>query len=71
MDLALVCHISTIKSRVPFMCIQDGFRTSHEIDKVHVIKYEDIKKVFPFEDVEKNVRPNTVNPHKPVMRGTG
>lgn len=45
------------------MCIQDGFRTSHEIDKVNVIKYDDIKKVFPFDLIEKNVRPSTVNPH--------
>lgn len=34
MDLGLVCHLSTVQSRVPFMCIQDGFRTSHEISNV-------------------------------------
>lgn len=71
MDLSLVCHIATVRSKIPFMCIQDGFRTSHEIDKVHVIKYEDIQKIFPFDLVEKNVRPSSVNPHNPIMRGTG
>ena len=42
MDLALVSHLSTIKTRVPFVHFFDGFRTSHEIQKVEVIDYEDM-----------------------------
>ena len=42
MDLALVSHLSTIESSVPFLHFLDGFRTSHEIQKVEMIEYEDI-----------------------------
>ena len=51
MDLALVSHIATIKSRIPFANIHDGFRTSHEADKVIPISYSDIGKIFPYADV--------------------
>ena len=43
MDLALVAHLSTLKARVPFLHFFDGFRTSHEVQKIEAIDYEDIE----------------------------
>ena len=45
MDLALVAHLSTLKAKVPFLHFFDGFRTSHEIDKIDGIEYEEMKKL--------------------------
>ncbi|HOL18199.1 MAG TPA: pyruvate:ferredoxin (flavodoxin) oxidoreductase, partial [Bacillota bacterium] len=45
MDLGLAAHLSTLKARVPFIHFFDGFRTSHEVQKIELIDYEDIKKV--------------------------
>ena len=49
MDLGLVAHLAAIKSRVPFLHFFDGFRTSHEIQKIEVIDYEDIAKLVDYE----------------------
>lgn len=68
MDLGLCCHLSTVQARVPFMCIQDGFRTSHEISKVQPIKYEDIAKIWPHDAVKKNLKEYTASPHNPISR---
>ena len=52
MDLALVAHLSAIESSVPMLHFFDGFRTSHEIQKIEMIDYEDIRKIVPWDKVE-------------------
>lgn len=69
MDLAGVAHLSAIKSRVPFLHFFDGFRSSHEIQKIEVIGYEDFKKLLD-EDALKQFRERALNPEHPVTRGT-
>ena len=69
MDLGGVAHLSAIKSRVPFVHFFDGFRSSHEIQKIEVIDYEDIKKLLDYEAV-KQFRNRALNPEHPVTRGT-
>lgn len=69
MDLASVAHLSAIKGRVPFLHFFDGFRTSHEIQKIEVIDYEDLKKLLDMDALRK-FRENALNPEHPVTRGT-
>ena len=69
MDLAGVAHLCAIKSRVPFLHFFDGFRSSHEIQKIEVIDYEDFKKLLD-EDALKQFRQRALNPEHPVTRGT-
>lgn len=69
MDLALVAHLSTLKTRVPFLHFFDGFRTSHEIQKIELIDYEDIKKIVDWESI-KAFRERALDPEKPHQRGT-
>ena len=69
MDLASVAHLSAIKGRVPFLHFFDGFRTSHEIQKIEVIDYEDLKKLLD-KDALRKFRENALNPEHPVTRGT-
>ncbi|MDF2656442.1 MAG: pyruvate:ferredoxin (flavodoxin) oxidoreductase, homodimeric [Bacillota bacterium] len=69
MDLGIISHLSAIKSRVPFLHFFDGFRTSHEYQKIEVIPYEDINKMIDFEAV-KAFRERSLNPERPVARGT-
>lgn len=69
MDLALVAHLSTIEANVPFCHFFDGFRTSHEVQKIHVIDYEDIKKLVNWEAVE-HFRYRAMSPDSPHVRGT-
>ncbi|HHV93719.1 MAG TPA: pyruvate:ferredoxin (flavodoxin) oxidoreductase [Firmicutes bacterium] len=69
MDLALVAHLSAIKSSVPFLHFFDGFRTSHEIQKIEAIDYEDIAKLVDYEAVER-FRQRALHPERPVQRGT-
>ncbi|HHU93130.1 MAG TPA: pyruvate:ferredoxin (flavodoxin) oxidoreductase, partial [Halanaerobiaceae bacterium] len=69
MDLAGVAHLSAIKSRVPFLHFFDGFRTSHEIQKIEVLEYEDLAKLVDYEALEE-FRRNALNPERPVTRGT-
>jgi pyruvate-ferredoxin/flavodoxin oxidoreductase len=68
-DLGGIAHLSAIKSRVPFLHFFDGFRTSHEIQKVELIDYEDFKKLVDF-DAVKEFRNRALNPEHPVTRGT-
>lgn len=68
-DLGSVAHLSAIKGRVPFLHFFDGFRTSHEIQKVELIDYEDYKKLIDM-DAVKAFRKNALNPERPVLRGT-
>ena len=69
MDLALVAHLSAIKSSVPFMHFFDGFRTSHEVQKIELIEYEDMAKLCDFEAV-KRFRDRALNPEHPHQAGT-
>ncbi len=69
MDLALVAHLAAIDSSVPFCHFFDGFRTSHEIRKIEVIDYEDIKKVVNWDNVQA-FRDRSMNPEYPHQRGT-
>lgn len=69
MDLGFIAHLSAIKGRVPFLHFFDGFRTSHEYQKIHVIDYEDIKKIVDY-DAVKAFRDRALSPEHPVVRGT-
>ncbi len=69
MDLAGVAHLSAIKSRIPFMHFFDGFRTSHEIQKVEALEYDDFAKLVDYDALEA-FRNNALNPEAPVMRST-
>ena len=69
MDLAGVAHLTAIKSRIPFVHFFDGFRSSHEIQKIEAISMEDMKKLIDWDAVAR-FRNNSLNPEHPVMRGT-
>lgn len=69
MDLGAVAHLSAIKGRVPFLHFFDGFRTSHEIQKIEMWDYEDLKELLDFDAVEK-FRRRALNPEHPVLRGS-
>ena len=69
MDLAGVAHLSAVKARVPFLNFFDGFRTSHEIQKIEVLEYEDLAKLLDMEAVAE-FRKRGLNPDNPVIRGT-
>ncbi|MBP7652214.1 pyruvate:ferredoxin (flavodoxin) oxidoreductase [Candidatus Dependentiae bacterium] len=69
MDLALVAHLTAIKSRVPFLHFFDGFRTSAEIAKVEMIDYEDIAKLVDMESLNE-FRNRALNPEHPKMMGS-
>ncbi len=69
MDLGLVTHLSAIESSIPFLHFFDGFRTSHEVQKIEMIDYDDMAKLTNWEAVEKFRRRGT-NPERPVTRGT-
>ena len=69
MDLGAVAHLSTLKSRVPFLHFFDGFRTSHEIQKIEVWDYDDIKSMVDMDDVQA-FRARALNPERPVLRGS-
>ncbi len=69
MDLALVTHLSAIKASVPFVHFFDGFRTSHEVQKIEAIDYEDMGKLLDYEAVKK-FRERALNPEHPHLGGT-
>ena len=69
MDLSAVAHLATIKSRVPFINFFDGFRTSHEIQKIQVWDYEDLKEMCDMDAVEA-FRTRALNPEHAMMRGS-
>ncbi len=69
MDLALVSHLSAIKGRVPFLHFFDGFRTSHEIQKIEEIEYDDMASLIDYEALEA-FRGRAMNPEHPTLRGT-
>ena len=69
MDLALVTHLSAIKSSIPFVHFFDGFRTSHEVQKVELIDYEDMDKLLD-RDAVKRFRDRALNPEHPHLAGS-
>ncbi|ATW26431.1 pyruvate:ferredoxin (flavodoxin) oxidoreductase [Candidatus Formimonas warabiya] len=68
-DIAGVAHLAAIKSRVPFIHFFDGFRTSHEQQKVEVIPYEDFARMVDYDSI-KAFKDRALNPDHPVIRGT-
>ena len=69
MDLAAVAHLATIKSSVPFVHFFDGFRTSHEIQKIEMLEAEDLRPLVSDKALAQ-FRAKALNPNKPVTRGT-
>ncbi len=69
MDLSGVAHLSAIKGRVPFLNFFDGFRTSHEIQKIEVMEYDDLAALLD-RDALNSFRRSALNPDHPVLRGT-
>jgi len=69
MDLGGVAHLAAIEGHVPFLHFFDGFRTSHEIQKVDVLDYKDLGKLVDQEELNK-FRKNSLNPERPVQRST-
>jgi pyruvate-ferredoxin/flavodoxin oxidoreductase len=68
-DLALVAHAATLRARVPILHFFDGFRTSHEVDKIAVLSDDDIRALVPEDDVLA-FRSRAMTPEAPVVRGT-
>ncbi|MDF2877546.1 MAG: nifJ [Clostridia bacterium] len=69
MDLAPVAHLAAIKGRVPFVHFFDGFRTSHEIQKIEAVDYEDLAALVDQEALQE-FRDRALSPNRPVTRGT-
>ncbi|MDR2744501.1 MAG: pyruvate:ferredoxin (flavodoxin) oxidoreductase [Desulfovibrio sp.] len=68
-DMALVAHLSAIDSSVPFCHFFDGFRTSHEVQKIELIEYDDIRPLVNWEKI-RDFREGALNPEHPHVRGT-
>ena len=69
MDLGAVAHLAAIKARHPFLHFFDGFRTSHEMQKIDALYYDDLAKLVDYDQL-KAFRKNTHNPEHPSTRGT-
>lgn len=69
MDLGAVAHLAAIEGRVPFINFFDGFRTSHEIQKIAIWDYEDLKEMVDMDAVDA-FRKHSLNPERPAMRGS-
>ncbi len=69
MDLGAVAHLSAITSRVPFLHFFDGFRTSHEMQKIEIWDYDELYKMTDHDAIAR-FRANALNPEHPVLRGT-
>ena len=70
MDLGAVAHLSAIKGSIPFMHFFDGFRTSHEIQKIDVLDYEDLRGMVDWDELKK-FRDRALNPEHPTIRNSG
>ena len=68
-DLAAIAHMATLKARVPFLHFFDGFRTSHEVNKIELLSEDDLRSLID-EDLIRLHRERALNPDRPVMRGT-
>jgi pyruvate-ferredoxin/flavodoxin oxidoreductase len=69
MDLALVAHLASIRTSLPFLHFFDGFRTSQEIQKIEMIEYDDIARLVDWEAIDE-FRGRAMNPEHPQLRGT-
>lgn len=69
MDLAAVAHLSAIKGRVPFLNFFDGFRTSHEVQKIEVLEYDELAQLVDRDAID-GFRRKALNPDHPVIKGT-
>ncbi|MCL2486723.1 MAG: pyruvate:ferredoxin (flavodoxin) oxidoreductase, partial [Oscillospiraceae bacterium] len=69
MDLGAVAHLTAIKGRVPFLHFFDGFRTSHEVQKIETWDYDDLSELLDWDSVDA-FRRRALNPEHPVLRGT-
>ncbi|GMO59166.1 MAG: pyruvate:ferredoxin (flavodoxin) oxidoreductase [Treponemataceae bacterium] len=69
MDLAVISHAATLRSRIPFLHFFDGFRTSHEIQKIEEVSYDVMKQMID-DDLVRAHRARGLTPEKPVIRGT-
>jgi pyruvate-ferredoxin/flavodoxin oxidoreductase len=69
MDMALVAHLATLKAKVPFLHFFDGFRTSHEVQKIDVIEYDEMAKLVDWDAVNE-FRARAMNPEHPHQQGT-
>lgn len=69
MDLSAVSHLATLKSRIPFMNFFDGFRTSHEIQKIELLEQEDVESIVDMNDIQ-DFRDRALSSEDPVTRGT-
>lgn len=68
-DMALISHIASLKTSLPFVHFFDGFRTSHEINTIEAIDQETVKKLAPYEEIAR-FRTRALSPSKPTQRGT-
>ena len=68
-DLALISHAATLRARIPFIHFFDGFRTSHEVNKIDLLSYDEIGKMIDAEFVYQH-RQRALNPDNPFIRGT-
>ena len=68
-DMALIAHLATIKAEVPFVHFFDGFRTSHEIQKIEMLDYDEMAQLVDMEAVKK-FRQRALTPEQPIQRGT-
>ena len=69
MDLGMISHAATLRSRVPFVHAFDGFRTSHEVQKIEALSDEDIRAMID-DDAVRDHRARAMTPDAPVLRGT-
>ena len=69
MDMAVIAHLATLKTSIPFLHFFDGFRTSHELNKIDVLEEEELKSLLDHADIER-FRERALTPEKPVCRGT-
>ncbi|KPU42844.1 pyruvate-flavodoxin oxidoreductase [Oxobacter pfennigii] len=68
-DIGGIAHLAAIKAKVPFLHFFDGFRTSHEIQKIETMDYEDLKRLIDY-DALNDFRSRSINPEHPVVKGT-
>ena len=68
-DMALIAHMGTLKSSIPFLHFFDGFRTSHEVNKIELLEENEIRTLLDKEDIEK-LQSRTLTPQSPLQRGT-
>jgi pyruvate-ferredoxin/flavodoxin oxidoreductase len=69
MDLAAICHLASLKSKVPFLHFFDGFRTSHEVSKINAPTYNELKTLVDQADID-DFRSRSLNPEHPLQKGT-